>query len=129
MRTQRITNLTFSTLIKLNNNDYIKKCKKIHMHTLLVVGCSGVTGKFFWGSKVTYPDFFPALFKPFPGENFHFGRPKKSFTGFLKVKSKKKKGPPPVTPLVGRCPNWSYMTVGDAKEHTSQWARSTLNQR
>ena len=44
----------------------------------------GVTGKFFWGGKVIFPDFFPE-------ENFHFVRPKTNFSGFEKWQAKKKK--------------------------------------
>ena len=40
-------------------------------------------GKFFRGSKVIFPDFFTV-------ETFNFGRLKTNFSGFWKVKSKKK---------------------------------------
>ena len=51
----------------------------------------GITGIFFWGGKVIFPDFFPGMKCFFPVENFHFGRPKNKFLSFSKVKSKKKK--------------------------------------
>ena len=51
----------------------------------------GITGKFFWGGKVIFPDFFPGVKCFFPIENFHFGGPKTNFPGFWKVRSKKKK--------------------------------------
>ena len=41
----------------------------------------GVTGKFFWRGKAT----FPGMILAFSRTNFHFGRPKKSFNGFPKV--------------------------------------------
>ena len=50
----------------------------------------GITGKFFWGGKVIVPDFFPCVKCFFPVQNFHFGRPKTSFSGFEKQEAKKK---------------------------------------
>ena len=50
----------------------------------------GVTGKFFWGGKVIFPDFFPGVKCFFPVENFHFGRPKTNFSHFQKWKAKQK---------------------------------------
>ena len=49
-----------------------------------------VTGKFFWGGKVIFPEFFPGVKCFFPVENFRFGRPMKSEK--QKKKKKKKKG-------------------------------------
>ena len=51
----------------------------------------GATGKFFWGGKVIFLDFFPGMKFFFLVENFHFCRPKTNFRHFWKVKSKKKK--------------------------------------
>ena len=51
----------------------------------------GVTGIFFWGGKVIFPDFFPDVKCFFPVENSHFGRPKTNFRHFQKWKAKKKK--------------------------------------
>ena len=51
----------------------------------------GVTGIFFWGGKVNFPDFFPGVKCFFPIENSHFGRPKTNFCRFQKWKAKKKK--------------------------------------
>ena len=48
----------------------------------------GVTGIFFWGGKVIFPDFFPGVKCFFPG---NFGRPKTNFHRFQKWKQKKKK--------------------------------------
>ena len=48
----------------------------------------GITGKVFWGGKVIFPDFFPSWNAVFPVENFHFGRPKISFSHFEKWKKK-----------------------------------------
>ena len=62
--------------------------------TLQTSGCSpcrGVTGIFFWGGKVIFPDFFPGVKCFFPVENSHFGRPKTNFRRFQKWKAKKKK--------------------------------------
>ena len=50
-----------------------------------------VTGIFFWGGKVIFPDFFPGVKCFFPVENSHFGRPKTNFHRFQKWKAKKKK--------------------------------------
>ena len=46
----------------------------------------GITGKFFWEGKVI----FPVVKCFFPLENFHFGRPKRNFSGFEKWQAKKK---------------------------------------
>ena len=51
----------------------------------------GVTGIFFWGDKVIFPDLFPGVKCFFPVENSHFGKSKTNFSGFEKWKSKKKK--------------------------------------
>ena len=51
----------------------------------------GVTGIFFWGGKVIFPDFFPGVKCFFPVENSHFVRPKTNFCRFQKWKAKKKK--------------------------------------
>ena len=51
----------------------------------------GVTGIFFWGGKVIFPDFFPRVKCFFPVESSHFGRPKTNFCRFQKWKAKKKK--------------------------------------
>ena len=51
----------------------------------------GVTGIFFWGGKVIFPDFFPGVKCFFPVENSHFGRLKTNFRRFQKWKAKKKK--------------------------------------
>ena len=48
----------------------------------------GVTGKFFWGGKVIFPDFFVAWNAFFPVWNFRCGRPKTSFSGFEKWEAK-----------------------------------------
>ena len=55
----------------------------------------GITGKIFggWGGQSHFSRFFPAWFLAFPGRNFNFGRPLKSFSRFLKVKRKRKKVP------------------------------------
>ena len=47
----------------------------------------GVTGKFFWGGKVIFPDLFPGFF---PVEDFHFGCPKITFRRFEKWQARKK---------------------------------------
>ena len=47
-----------------------------------------VTGKFFWGGKVVFPDFFPGVKCFFPVEKFPFGRPKTNFRHFQKSKAK-----------------------------------------
>ena len=57
----------------------------------MLVICRGVTGIFFWGGKVIFPDFFPGVKCFFPVENSHFGRPKTNFRRFQKWKAKKKK--------------------------------------
>ena len=51
----------------------------------------GVTGIFFWGGKVIFPNFFPGVKCFFPVENSHFGRPKTNFRRFQKWKARKKK--------------------------------------
>ena len=50
-----------------------------------------VTGIFFWGGKVIFPDFFPGMKCFFLVENSHFGRPKTNCCHFQKWKAKKKK--------------------------------------
>ena len=50
-----------------------------------------VTGIFFWGGKVIFPDFFPGVKCFFPVENSHFRRPKTNFHHFQEWKAKKKK--------------------------------------
>ena len=45
-------------------------------------GCN-ITGLFFWGGTVIFPDFFP-------GRKFHFGRLKTNFRRFQKWKAKEK---------------------------------------
>ena len=50
----------------------------------------GIRGIFFRGGKVIYPDFFPRHEMLFPVGNFHFGTPKKNFSGFEKWKEKNK---------------------------------------
>ena len=50
-----------------------------------------VTGIFFWGGKVIFPEFFPGMKCFFPLENSHFGRPKTYFRRFQKWKAKRKK--------------------------------------
>ena len=42
----------------------------------------GVTSIFFWGGKVSFPDFFSDVKWFFPVENSHFGRPKTNFRCF-----------------------------------------------
>ena len=54
-------------------------------------GARGVTGIFFWGGKVIFPDFFPGVKCFFPVESSHFGRPKTNFRRFQKWKQKKNK--------------------------------------
>ena len=49
----------------------------------------GVTGIFFWGGKVIFPDFFSGVKCFFPVENFHFGTPKTNFHRFRKKKKKR----------------------------------------
>ena len=61
--------------------------------------CRGVTGIFFWGGKVIFPDFFPGVKCFFPVENSHFGRPKTNFRRFQKWKAKKKKKKKRSSPL------------------------------
>ena len=56
------------------------------------LGTRGVTGIFFRGGKVIFPDFFSRRDTPFPGGNSHFGRPKSNFCGF--VWKEKTKNPP-----------------------------------
>ena len=53
-------------------------------------GVGGVTGIFFWGDTVIFPDFFPGLNSFFLIENFHFGTPKTDFRHFEKWKAEKK---------------------------------------
>ena len=55
-------------------------------------GTRGVTGIFFRGGTVIFPDFFSRRDTLFPGGNSHFGRPKSNSSGLVwKVKAK----PPP----------------------------------
>ena len=61
------------------------------MQPVVWQACRGVTGIFFWGGKVIFPDFFPGVKSFFPVENSHFGRPKTNFRRFQKWKAKKKK--------------------------------------
>ena len=60
----------------------------IHLITFLKTNVflrlRGVTGKFFWGGKVVFHDFFP-------GRKYPFWLTQNKFQGFLKVESKKKK--------------------------------------
>ena len=49
----------------------------------------GVTGTFFWGCKVIFPEFFPGVKCFFPVENSHFGRPKTNFRRFQSEKKRK----------------------------------------
>ena len=49
-----------------------------------------ITGIFFWGGKVIFPDFFPVVKCFFPVENSHFGRPKNKFSPFFKSEKQKK---------------------------------------
>ena len=51
----------------------------------------GVTGIFFWGGKVIFPDFFPGVKWFFPVKISHFGRSKTNFCRFQMWKKKKKK--------------------------------------
>ena len=51
--------------------------------------CRGVTGIFFWGGKVIFPDYFPSVKCFFPVENSHFGRPKPNIHHFQKWEKKK----------------------------------------
>ena len=53
----------------------------------------GVTGIFFGGGKVVFPDFFLGVKCFFLVENSHFGRPKTNFRHFQKWKEKKKSSP------------------------------------
>ena len=62
----------------------------------------GVTGIFFWGGNVIFPEFFPGVKCFLPVENSRFGRPKTNFRLFQKSffskkkkkkEEKKKKGP------------------------------------
>ena len=55
------------------------------------IWCRGVTGKFFWGGKVIFPDFFPGVKCFSPVANLHFGRPKTNCRCLEKYKAKKKK--------------------------------------
>ena len=50
----------------------------------------GLIGKFFWGGRVIFPDFFPGVKCFFPVENFHFGRPKTNVRRFEKWQAKTK---------------------------------------
>ena len=66
----------------------------------------GVTGKFFWGGKVIYPDFFPGVKCFFPDRKFPFWYTQKKFLAILKskmqkkkIKNKKIKGPLPILEL------------------------------
>ena len=43
----------------------------------------GVTGKFFWGDKVTFHDFFSAFFSHFSPYIYHFPPPLKNFSFFF----------------------------------------------
>ena len=60
----------------------------------------GVTGIFFWGGNVIFPEFFPGVKCFLPVENSRFGRPKTNFRLFQKSfffeKKKKKKGSSPL---------------------------------
>ena len=60
------------------------------------VSSRGVTGIFFWGGKVIFPDYFPGVKCFFPVENSHFGRPKTNLRRFQKRKAKKKKKSSPL---------------------------------
>ena len=51
----------------------------------------GITGIFFRGGKVIFPDFFPDVKCFFPVENSNFGTPKTNFRRRQKWKAKKKK--------------------------------------
>ena len=65
---------------------------RVHSNTTLKGGGGrGVTGIFFWGGKVIFPDFFPGVKWFFRVENCHFGRPKTNFRRFQRWKAKKKK--------------------------------------
>ena len=69
----------------------------------------GVTGIFFWGGKVIFPDFFPGVKCFFPVENSHFGRPKTNFRRFQKWKAKKKKRSSPLF-LTFSCFHFQFST-------------------
>ena len=56
-----------------------------------VAGLRGITGIFFWGGNVIFPDFFPGMKCFFPVENSHFGRPKTNSIVFKSEKPKKRK--------------------------------------
>ena len=60
----------------------------------------GVTGKFFWGGKVIFPDFFPGVKCFFPGRKFPFWYTQNKFDSFWKVKSKKTKNKNKKKPLL-----------------------------
>ena len=55
------------------------------------LGLRGVIGKFFWGGRVIFPDFFPGMKCFFPVENFHFVDPKQIWVVWKSEKQKKKK--------------------------------------
>ena len=70
---------------------YQRKFNQVLWDVLLWHGSRGVTGIFFWGGKVIFPEFFSRRGMLFPVENSHFGRSKTKFRRFQKWKAKKKK--------------------------------------
>ena len=59
----------------------LKEKQTLNKYTSII---RDVTGQFFWGGKVIFPDFFPSVKCFFLVENFHFGRPKTNFSSFEK---------------------------------------------
>ena len=73
--------LSYQSMGTHYHNQYLAICM-LSIHRQL--DCRGITGIFFWGGIVIFPDFFPV-------ENSHFCRPKTNSHRFEKWKAKKKK--------------------------------------
>ena len=79
------SNYIFTSISKQTDQD---SC--VSLTVLSLCTTMGITGIFFWGGKVIFPDFFfPAWNAFFLVKNSHFGRPKTNFRRFQKWKAKK----------------------------------------
>ena len=61
-----------------------EQCERGKSKKNIVDVIRGITGIFFRGGQLIFPDFFPGVKWFFPVENFHFGTPKTNFSGFEK---------------------------------------------
>ena len=87
-----MTFLTYTISFKIIHLYYYYTHGKLNFNWWLMHPLTrGVTGIFFWGGNVIFPDFLPGVKCFFPVENSHFGRPKTNFRRFQKWKAKKKK--------------------------------------